>query len=151
METETIMVEEVLRHLIEICHDDQCGFGTAAESVSNSALKAEFFHYSGQFGQFIADLERELRNLGQTPPTHGTVVGALRRGWMHLATVITGSDEVAILSAILKAEQAAVDTYASALDAPMPDAVQEMLSAQYSHIVGIRNHIQTLCDRVSTD
>jgi uncharacterized protein (TIGR02284 family) len=146
MQTETISLEETVGHLIEVCHDGQSGFEAAADAISDATLKMELLRYSRQNGQFITDLEQKMRELGETPPTHGTITGALRRGWMHLARVITRGDEHAILRACKAATDTAVQAYAAALATSLPADLQELVAAQQRVITSVQTRILALCD-----
>jgi len=150
MQTETISIEESIGHLIEVCHDGQSGFEAAADAVSDATLKMELLRYSRQSAQFITDLEQTMRELGQTPPTHGTITGALRRGWMHLARVITRGDEHAILKACKSAMDNAVEAYTAALQSTLPADMQELIAAQHRVISSVQVRIQSLCEMAKT-
>jgi uncharacterized protein (TIGR02284 family) len=151
MEMDTINhVEATVTNLIEVCHDGRRGFEAAAEAMSGGPLKVELQRYSRQCGEFITDLEYQLRRLGQTAPTHGTIKGVPRRGWMHLAAVITRGDQAAILRACLRGQEAAVDAYEKALKESLPGELQELIAAQQRVAAGIWSRIQTLCDGLKT-
>jgi uncharacterized protein (TIGR02284 family) len=150
MLTATTTVEDTISYLVEVCHDGHSGFEAAADAMTDATLKMELLRYSRQSAQFITDLEQTLRTLGQTPPTHGTISGALRRGWMHLARVITRGDEHAILHACKSAQDAAVMAYSNALATPLPPDLQELIAAQHRVILGIQSRIESLCNTAKT-
>jgi uncharacterized protein (TIGR02284 family) len=151
MQTTTATTEEVVRKLIEVCHDGRDGFQVAADAVDDAPLKAELLRYSRQRAQFISDLELEMHELGRKPPVHGTIAGMLRRGWLHLSNVISRGHESAILSACHRADEAAVDVYAEAAEADLPTGLQELVAAQNRVIQSVHERIGALCNGARMD
>src|SRR5918999_4126680 len=101
-------VISTLNNLIETCRDGQNGFQTAAEGVQKSELKTLFHTYSQQRARFAGELQDEVRRLGGDPEDSGSVAASLHRGWMGLKSVISGSDDAAILAECERGEDSAV-------------------------------------------
>jgi len=57
----------VLDDLIQTLRDGEEGFKQAAEAVRDAQLKSLFTEYSQQRSRFAADLQSQLRNLGNEP------------------------------------------------------------------------------------
>jgi uncharacterized protein (TIGR02284 family) len=147
METATLKLEDVVNQLIEICRDGEKGFETAAKAVSDAELKSELMRYSLQRRDFAIDLERALEDLGQDPIAHGSIVGVLRRGWIHL-TRIAGEHTHAILAVCERGEDEAMEVYRHALNESLPGSLEDMVGAQYRVISTVHDRIRTLRDGV---
>jgi uncharacterized protein (TIGR02284 family) len=136
-ETKKELNEDVistLNGLVEICKDGQQGFQSAAEGVKNSQYKQLFSEYAIQRGQFIGELQAEVRRLGGDPEQTGSIAGALHRGWINIKSVVTGEDEGAILSECERGEDSAVKAYEEALKEGLPADVAPVVERQY-HLV----------------
>jgi uncharacterized protein (TIGR02284 family) len=127
-------VISTLNNLIETCKDGQEGFQSAAEGVKNTQYKQLFNEYATQRGQFIGELQGEVRRLGGDPEKAGSVAGALHRGWINIKSLVTGEDEGAILSECERGEDAAVKAYEEALKEGLPAEVAPIVERQY-HLV----------------
>jgi uncharacterized protein (TIGR02284 family) len=137
-------VEEVVNRLIEICRDGQQGFETAAQSVRDNALQSELKRYGRQRGDFIADLERELKVQGHNPVAYGSIPGVLRRGWSDLNAISGGDNAQAILSACEHGDDAAMQGYRDAAGEPLPSPLKEVILAQHRAIETAHNRIRSL-------
>src|SRR5262245_35320789 len=86
-----------LYDLIETCRDDQTGFHSAAEHVTDAQLRKLLERLSQRRGQFIGELQGEVRRLGGDPRHTGGVGAALLRGWINIKSAVMGNDEHRIL------------------------------------------------------
>src|SRR5215813_3167800 len=102
---------ECLNDLIQTCRDGEKGFQTAAEHVSDPDLKKLFNQYSVQRAQFASELQSEVRQLGGSPTTTGSVSGAFHRGWINIKSVVNGGSDDAILAECERGEDDAVENY----------------------------------------
>jgi uncharacterized protein (TIGR02284 family) len=144
MAIENDKVISILNDLIETCRDGQEGFRAAAEAVKNSELKTLFSRYSQQRGQFVTELQNEVRRLGGDPEKSGTAAGALHRGWMNIKSAVTGGDERAIISECERGEDSAVKAYENALKETLPANVRSIVERQFREIKQAHDRIRSL-------
>src|SRR5262245_65364178 len=109
-------VISTLNNLIETCRDGQTGFQSAAEGVTDPALKSLFEQYGLQRAKFVGELQNEVLRLGGDPENTGSVAAALHRGWINIKSAVTGKNERSILEEVERGEDAAVRNYQDALN-----------------------------------
>lgn len=137
----------VLNNLIETCKDGEQGFKTAAEGLSNAALKSQFVQYSRERAQMSVELQAEVRRLGGDPERSGSMAGALHRGWFDIKSVVTGKDDHAILAEAERGEDVAKSTYDSALRETLPASAQTLVQQQAARIRQVHDAVRTWRDR----
>lgn len=137
-------VISTLNNLVETCKDGQNGFRTAAEGVKDTKLTTLFNSYSQQRGQFAAELQNEVRNLGGNPEETGSTAAVLHRGWMNVKSAVTGEDEGAVISECERGEDAAVKSYEEALKNNLPADVQMIVGRQFSQVQEAHDRIRSL-------
>src|SRR5687768_2266875 len=98
----------VLNDLVETCKDGYQGFTSAADSVKSSHLKSLFSELAEERAQCTSKLQAEVASLGGTPEKHGSVTGAMHRGWLGLKGAISGGDEHAVVAECERGEDVAV-------------------------------------------
>jgi len=135
---------ECLNDLIETCRDGENGFQTAAHRVKNSDLQKLFSKYSIQRAQFASELESEVRQLGGSPSSTGSVSAAFHRGWMNIKSIVTGGSEDAILAECERGEDAAVQNYQRALKTNLPPNVLPVVKHQFTEIKRSHDRIRDL-------
>jgi uncharacterized protein (TIGR02284 family) len=140
----------VLDDLIQTLRDGEEGFKQAAEAVRDGQLKSLFTEYSQQRSRFAADLQSQVRNLGNEPETNSSATGALHRGWINLKSVVTGGDDRAILAECERGEDSAVEEYKKALDDGLSQPLYELVSRQYTDIKAAHDRIRNLRDTRNT-
>jgi len=136
----------VLDYLIQTLRDGEEGFKQAAEAVRDAQLKSLFTEYSQQRSRFAADLQSQVRNMGDKPETNSSATGALHRGWINLKSIVTGGDDHAILAECERGEDSAVEEYKKALDDDLSQPLYELVSRQYTDIKAAHDRIRNLRD-----
>lgn len=152
--TTTATVDEstvisTLNNLIETCRDGENGFQTAAEGITDAAMKGAFHQYAQQRNQFAEELQSEVRMLGSDPQTTGSVAGALHRGWINIKAAVTGKDEHNILEECERGEDSAKRNYLEALEAILPPKVQHLINRQYQDVIKAHDTIRSWRDRTN--
>lgn len=133
-----------LNHLVEINKNAEAGFLNAAENVKNSELESQFTGYAKQHAKFAAELQKEVEHLGGNPPDHGTVGGAIHRGWMDVKSALTGHSAAAILSTCASGEDSALAAYADAEADISSGQVFSLLQKQREQVVAFRTRLDRL-------
>lgn len=134
----------VLNDLIETCRDGQNGFRTAADGVSDPALKSLFNRYSAQRGEFAAELQALVAGLGGSPEKSGSAAAAVHRGWINIKSVVTGKDVGAIVSEAERGEDVAKESYQKALQELMSPEVRAVVQRQYSSVIEAHDEVRRL-------
>jgi uncharacterized protein (TIGR02284 family) len=133
---------ECLNDLIETCRDGENGFQTAPAHVTDPALKKLFSTYSVQRAQFASELESEVRQLGGTPATRGSVSTAFHRGWMNIKSIVTGGSDDAIVAECERGEDAAVENYQRVMKNTLPPNVLPVVKHQFTEVKRAHDRIR---------
>lgn len=121
----------VLNDLIAICSDGLEGFRTAAEAVQSSDAKSLFQSRVRMIEVAEVELKEVVRRLGGSPAEHGHAVASLHRGWMNLKTAVADRKDDAIISEVIRGEEAAVEHYRNAVrKQPLPPDVRVLVEKQ---------------------
>lgn len=129
----------VLNDLIEVSRDGEEGFRKAAEDAKNPELKTLFSSRATEIGAAVRELQNQVTTLGGKPEDHGSVAGALHRGWVSLRTAVSDRSDLAILEETEKGEDIAKKKYGDALqDADLSFDIRALIERQYQGV--LRNH-----------
>ena len=129
-------IAPVLKSLIETCKDGQEGFRTAAEGIEGDQRLKSFLHScSEQRGRFVAELEEELRKLGDFSTETPSIASSIHRGWINLKSALTGKDPHSILAECERGEDSALKEYQKALDSGLPVLLDAIVARQRQEIV----------------
>jgi uncharacterized protein (TIGR02284 family) len=134
----------VLNNLIETSKDGQQGFRKAAEDTTSADLKALFLSRAGDCATGAAQLQAEVQKLGGKPESHGSVGGALHRGWVDVKSAVAGRKDLAILEECEKGEDVAKKHYREALDKDLPADIRTVVERQYQGVVQNHDKIRDL-------
>ena len=107
-------------------------------------LKRLLSDYSVQRAQFASELESEVRHLGGTPATRGTVSAAFHRGWMNIKSIVTGGSDDAIVAECERGEDAAVENYQRVLKNNLPPNVLPVVKHQFREVKRAHDRIRNL-------
>lgn len=136
-----------LNDLIETCRDGQNGFKEAAENVKSPDLKSFFTQVAAERGQFVQELQAQVRTLGGDPEKSGSTAGAIHRVWMDLKGTFTGKDDHAILAECERGEDSAVDAYKDAIkDGELLPNLLVIVERQFQTIQQTHNRVKQMRD-----
>ncbi|RXJ52663.1 ferritin-like domain-containing protein [Gelidibacter gilvus] len=137
----------VLQGIIEKNYDAEKGYKKAMQDAKNPALKNFLKQQALQRSTFATAIDKELRDLGETPKESGSVTGTLHRAWIDIKSSLAGNDDEAVLEEVIRGEKASVDEYVDAIkDKPLLPKVQSVLQSQLDDIQGTLNRVKTLED-----
>lgn len=129
----------ILNDLIEVSRDGQQGFLKAAEDAKNPELKSLFSSRAAEIATAVSELQTHVAALGGKPEEHGSVTGAVHRGWISLRTAVADRSDLAILEETEKGEDVAKKKYADALQEPeLSFDTRALVERQYQGV--LRNH-----------
>lgn len=150
MSTSFTSIASVLNSLIEICKDGQQGFSDAAETVKNPDYKSLFSELASQRLLYIGELRRLVLSLGESVEEHGSVAGAVHRGWLDLKAALSSGDEHAVLAECERGEDFAVARYKVAVaHDEMPENIRATIEQQYMGVQAAHDRVRELRDRTA--
>lgn len=131
---ERIEVVDVLNNLIETSKDGEYVFRNAAEHAQADSLRRLLLRHADQCRQSVIELEAMVHHYGGTAEKHGSVSGALHRGWVAVKTTLTTFDDKAILEECERGEDVVKARYRRALENTLPTDVQSLVQRQYEGV-----------------
>jgi len=135
---------EVINELIQTCVDGQKGFEAAAKAVDDPNIKDELVGYSWQRQQFATELKTRLAAFGEESTDHGSLSGAMHRGWMDVKSAIGANGGQSILAECERGEDIAEDTYRKAMNQGLPTEYFKVVAMQYQTIQRTHDRIKAL-------
>jgi uncharacterized protein (TIGR02284 family) len=141
----------LLNTLIETSRNGQLGYAEAARLVHDTRLETVLEGFSKERGGFVKALQAEVTKLGGTPAEHGTVGGALHRGWMDLKSAATLGDAGAILAACETGEDSAWTHYKHATDSDVTGESRALIEKQWVQIKEALAYLQNLQGEVKAE
>lgn len=139
-------VIETVNDLIENCKDGEYGFMRCAERVERGELKQVMNQRADDCKRAAGELQALVSQLGGTPETSGTALGAVHRGWVSVRDAVSGDSDLAVLQECERGEDAALERYRSALEEPLPPHVRSIVERQYEGVKRNHQQIRTLRD-----
>ena len=133
-----------LNNLIQTCHDGENGFRLAADAAKTPHVKTLFERFSRQRAEMARELEAQVRKLGGSPSTGGSVTGAAHRGWINIKSLVTGGDEAAIIAEAERGEDAATEAFAAALKDALPAGARELIEQQAAIVKVAHDEVRAL-------
>ncbi len=125
---------KVLNSLIETTLDSADGYGQAAERATNMSYKNLFQQWSTERRQVVNDLQGQVRVLGGTPDTDGSVLAAGHRMFLRLRDSVTQGDE-GVVDEVERGEDFIKAKYEDALqDDELSPSVHDAVARAYSSI-----------------
>lgn len=143
-------VVDVLNDLIENAKDGQFGFMKCAERVKSLQLRETLNRRATDCQQAVAELQSLVVQYGGEPAEHGTVAGALHRGWVTLKDALTLDSDHAVLEECERGEDAALARYRKALKAELPADVRAVISRQMAGAQANHDQVKMLRDTTHT-
>jgi uncharacterized protein (TIGR02284 family) len=141
----------VLNDLIETCKDGEYGFAKCAERVNTAALKDLMLKRSAGCRSAARELQSLVVRHGGEPAERGSVLGALHRGWVSMADVLSANADHSVLAECERGEDAALARYRHALASPgLPLGVREVIERQCDGVQANHDRIRQLRDSVIT-
>lgn len=133
-----------LNGLIEICKDGEVGFRTAAEGLTDTAVKEAFGKFARERGQMARELQDEVQGLGGTPETSGSTAGAVHRGWINIKSVVTGKDDQKIIAEAERGEDVAKAAFDAALKEALPAQVRALVERLAARVRAVHDQVRAM-------
>ena len=137
----------VLQGILEKNYDAEKGYKKAMQDAKNPALKGFLQKQAAQRSHFATAIDKELRDLGETPTESGSVTGTLHRAWIDIKSSVSGNDDEAVLEEVIRGEKASVDEYEDVMkNNELAPQINGVLQSQLRDIQGTLNRVKTLED-----
>jgi len=133
-------VIDVLKQLVECCKDGEYGFRACAEQARREDLKSVFLQRAEDCRRGAQELNQLLREFGHAAEEHGSLLGAMHRGWVSIKSKLTTYDDKAVLEECERGEDNAKARYLKALQKNLPGNVRMVIERQMQGVQ--RNHDQ---------
>lgn len=133
-----------LNGLIRICRDGELGYGAAATDVRNTELETVFTGYAKQRGQFVRNLQAEVKRLGGVPEDSGSAGVTLLRGWLELESAVTGGSGAANIATCETGEEVAVAAFDWVVHLDISGPTRSLVEKQSKSIKEARARLQRL-------
>lgn len=141
-------VIDALQDLAECAKDGEYGFRACAEQAKRQDLKSTFLQRADDCRGAAQELNAQIRSLGGLIEEHGSVAGALHRGWVAVKATLTTYDDKAVLEECERGEDNAKARYAKALKQPLPAAVKLVVERQMQGLQRNHDQIKMLRDQL---
>ncbi|MBC8747057.1 uncharacterized protein (TIGR02284 family) [Paraburkholderia sp. WC7.3g] len=140
-------VVSVLNDLVETSKDGEKGFLKAAEDAHDEQLKTLFRDSAENCSRGARELQDAVQTLGGKPENHGSMTGALHRGWVDVRSAVADRSDHAILAECEKGEDVAKKRYHDALEKDLPADVREIVERQYHGLLQTHDRVRDLRDQ----
>jgi uncharacterized protein (TIGR02284 family) len=140
-------VVSVLNDLVETSKDGEKGFLKAADDAHDAQLKTLFTSCAEECTRGARELQDMVQRLGGKPESHGSMSGALHRGWVDVKSAVTERSDRAILAECEKGEDVAKKRYHEALEKDLPADVREIVERQYQGVLHNHDRVRNLRDQ----
>lgn len=138
---------DVLQSIIEKNYDAQQGYRKAMMDVKDPALKNFLQQQARQRSNFTTAIDKEIRDLGQTPKENGSIIGTLHRTWIDIKSIVSGNDDETVIEEVIRGEKAKVKEYKGIIkNNTLAPQINNMLQSQLNDIKSTLNHVKTLED-----
>ncbi|MFL9867058.1 PA2169 family four-helix-bundle protein [Paraburkholderia fungorum] len=140
-------VVSVLNDLVETSKDGEKGFLKAAEDAHDPQLKTLFQSRATDCARGARELQDAVQGMGGKPESHGSVSGALHRGWVDVKSAVANRSDHDILAECEKGEDVAKKRYHDALEKELPPDVRGIVERQYQGVLQNHDRVRDLRDQ----
>lgn len=130
-----------LDRLLEVTIDGIAGYRRASETIGDPELSQTLAGAAREREEIANAIAGVLTTLGQRPPHHGTLKGAMHRGWLNALSVTHA--EKAILNECLRGERSTLDEFSEALAKELLPNARECVQTQVGRVVTSLERLET--------
>lgn len=123
----------ILKHLVEMCRDEELTLRYAADHVKEPTVKRLFTELASRRAQFAAELLPHAQRLGAVAGD-STTRGRLHRSWMAIRDALIGYSERQMITEAEHDEQVVLTAYESALKDLVPPTARDLLERQCEEV-----------------
>lgn len=137
---------DVLEDLVKINNDRIEGYQKAIKQTDDSDLKSLFERMLADSKEYVVQLNKYLRGIGEDRERDSTFAGKIYRTWMDVKVSFGGNDRHSILASCEYGEDAAQRAYREALAQELPGDLREIISQQQRALKASHDEIRHLRD-----
>ena len=104
-----------LNTLIKTTIDSIKGFEDSAQHSENGRFTSIFREFAEERRRVVADLQQQVRALGEEPENDGSVAGAAHRAFIDLKDAVSSRDDKAVIEEVERGEDYLKEKYETAL------------------------------------
>jgi uncharacterized protein (TIGR02284 family) len=123
-----------LARLLTVCADGVEGYRVAAAKVGTPHLRAVLQRNEVEREEITSVLTNALAELGAKHDHHGSIAGAVHRGWVAGFLGTAHADE-AIVRECRRGDQVTLGAFAEALSHELPPAIRDRVEAQLGRVL----------------
>ena len=123
-------VVAVLNELGETARDSEAGFSWCADHCTAAALRGLCVRRAAESAAAVRELQDLVLTHGGKPEEHGTVSGAVRRGWVTVLSGQQAADDLQMLESCTQASESALERYRAVLRKDLPLTVLALVQRQ---------------------
>ncbi len=141
---------EKIKDLVRINKDSVAGFRDAAEVIKDDQIKLLFATIANQRAGFADVLNRYVMLNEDDTEITTSWRGMFHRWWLDLRGTVTGGDAHAVLAEAERGEDAIKQMYEEVIQQTAGSPLNDVLLAQYAHIMHGHDtirHLRDLYDR----
>src|SRR5262249_41469722 len=92
----------------------------------------------------------QLKAHGEEPSEHGSVSGAMHRGWIDIKTALGANSNHAVLAECERGEDSAEEAYRKALGSTLPPEYSKVVESQFQTVQRTHDRIKALRDSTAS-
>lgn len=132
-----------LSELLDTVEDGHAGYQVAAQGIRELKIRQALGQIALERKQLGEELREEIARRGVPARTHGTVAGALHRGWIQMKELGRAS-AATILEECGRGEAASIKLYKQALAKDLPPEVRKVVALHLDRITAARERVMEL-------
>lgn len=134
----------LLQDLVQVTHDSKAFYEDAARETNDARLRDVFNRMASAKTGLITALSNTLVNLGETPPTDGTVAGDFRKAYADIRTAFSKDDSKIYVSQLEETEDRVLEHFEDALVKTDSTDVRGVLSEHLPKVRACHDEMRTL-------
>jgi uncharacterized protein (TIGR02284 family) len=132
-----------LNGLLDALEDGHAGYQVAAQGLKDTKMKRDLGKIALERKGLGEAIREEILKRGAAPLTHGTVKGALHRGWIQMKELGRAAPAT-ILEECGRGEAASIKLYRDALAKDLPPELRKVVALQLDLITAARERVMEL-------
>ena len=133
-----------LRDLVQIARDGADFYAAAEPEVTDARLKTVFERMAASKQDLIDALSGRLEMIGETPPSTGTTLGALRKAYTDVRANLTADNEKVYISQLEETEDRLLHHFEDALRDSDNDEIRSQLQAHLPRVQACHDEMRRL-------
>ncbi|HEX5032155.1 MAG TPA: PA2169 family four-helix-bundle protein [Candidatus Eisenbacteria bacterium] len=132
-----------LSGLLDALEDGHAGYQIAAQGIKDSRMKRALGQIALERKRLGEELRGAILEHGAAPRSHGTVAGALHRGWIQVKE-LGHAAPAAILEECGRGEAASIKLFKEALAKDLPPGARKVVALHLDRISAARERVLEL-------